>query len=64
MLFHLNILPTERYQRYAGISVGVSLGNNIYIDAVGKGFDGREVLKGICCHGRWLMIKECRLNRL
>ncbi len=47
ILFHLNVEPTERYERYAGISVGVSLGRKIYIDAVGKGFDGREVLKGI-----------------
>lgn len=53
ILFHLNVYPTERYERYAGISVGVSLGNYIYIDAVGKGFDGREVLKGISCHERY-----------
>ena len=50
ILFHLNVEVTERYERYAGISIGVSLGNYIYIDAVGKGFDGREVLKGISCH--------------
>jgi len=53
ILFHLNVEATERYERYAGISVGVSLGNFIYIDAVGKGFDGREVLKGISCHERY-----------
>lgn len=53
ILFHLNVTPTERYERYAGISVGVSLGRKIYIDAVGKGFDGREVLKGISCHERY-----------
>ena len=53
ILFHLNIEPSERYERYAGISIGVSLGNYIYIDAVGKGFDGREVLKGISCHERY-----------
>jgi len=53
ILFHLNVKSTERYERYAGISVGVSLGNRIYIDAVGKGFDGREVLKGISCHERY-----------
>ena len=47
ILFHLNVKPTERYERYAGISVGISLGRRILIDAVGKGFDGREVLKGI-----------------
>lgn len=50
ILFHLNTTPTERYERYAGISVGISLGKRIYIDAVGKGFDGREVLKGISLH--------------
>ena len=50
ILFHLNVNATERYERYAGISVGISLGKMIYIDAVGKGFDGREVLKGISCH--------------
>ena len=53
ILFHLNVLESERYDRYAGISLGVSLGNRIYIDAVGKGFDGREVLKGISCHERY-----------
>lgn len=53
ILFHLNVKPTERYERHAGISIGVSLGKKIYIDAVGKGFDGREVLKGISCHERY-----------
>ena len=55
ILFHLNVEPTERYERYAGISVGVSLGKKLYIDAVGKGFDGREVLKGISCHERYII---------
>ena len=27
----------------------------IYIDAVGRGFDGREVLKGISCHERYII---------
>ena len=53
ILFHLYIDSSERYERYAGMSVGISLGNTIYIDAVGKGFDGREVLKGISCHERY-----------
>ena len=53
ILFHLNVDKTERYERYAGISVGVSLGNNVFIDAVSKGFDGREVLKGVCTHERY-----------
>lgn len=66
ILFHLNVEPTERYQRYAGISIGVSLGSRIYIDAVGKGFDGREVLKGISCHERysipWYDIRKININ--
>ncbi len=55
ILFHLNVETSERYERYAGISVGISLGQRIYIDAVGKGFDGREVLKGISCHERFII---------
>ena len=66
ILFHLNVKPTERYERYAGISVGISLGNMIYIDAVGKGFDGREVLKGISCHERyripWYDIRKINID--
>lgn len=55
ILFHLNVKPTERYERHAGISIGVSLGNKVYIDAVGQGFDGREVLKGISCHESYVI---------
>ena len=55
ILFRLGIEPTERYERYAGMSVGISLGKMIYIDAVGRGFDGREVLKGISCHERYII---------
>lgn len=55
ILFKLGISPSERYERYAGMSIGISLGNNIYIDAVGRGFDGREVLKGISCHERYII---------
>ena len=55
ILFNLNVKSTERYERYAGISIGISLGRMIYIDAVGKGFDGREVLKGISCHERYII---------
>lgn len=33
-----------------GISVGVDLGQDVIIDAVSKGFDGREVSKSICTH--------------
>jgi len=66
ILFHLNVDETERYERYAGISIGISLGKMIYIDAVGKGFDGREVLKGISCHERyiipWYDIRKININ--
>lgn len=50
VLFDLCHEPSERYKRYAGISIGVSVGNCVYIDAVGRGFDGREVSKGITSH--------------
>lgn len=53
VLFNVEGTPSERYERYAGISVGVEVGNCVYIDAVGKGFDGREVSKSICCHERY-----------
>lgn len=45
--------PSERYERFAGISVGVDLGKDVIIDAVSKGFDGREVSKCICTHERY-----------
>lgn len=53
VLFNINSEPTERYERYAGISVGVELGKKVIIEAVSKGFDGREVLKSICIHERY-----------
>ena len=66
VLFNLLNTPSERYDRYAGISVGVSLDNGIYIDAVGQGFDGREVSKGICTHERyfipWFEIRRCNIG--
>lgn len=66
VLFSLNHPPSERYERYAGISVGVSVGNYVYIEAVGQGFDGREVSKGICCHERyvvpWFELRTCNRN--
>lgn len=36
-LFNLDDVPSERYERYAGIAVGVDVGICVYIDAVGKG---------------------------
>ncbi len=66
VLFDLNHAPSERYERYAGISVGVSVGNFVYIEAVGKGFDGREVSKGISVHERysipWFHLRTCNLS--
>lgn len=66
VLFDLCHEPSERYARYAGISVAVSLGVGVFIDAVGKGFDGREVSKGICSHERyfipWFELRSCHLE--
>lgn len=65
VLVMFNVLnhPSERYERYAGISVGVDVGECVYIEAVGKGFDGREVSKGICAHERyyipWFDLRKC-----
>lgn len=53
-------------KRYAGISVGVDVGEGVYIDAVGQGFDGREVSKSICTHERyyipWYKLRSCNLD--
>jgi len=53
VLFDIDCPSTQRYERYAGISVGVDLGEDVIIDAVSKGFDGREVSKSICVHERY-----------
>lgn len=53
VLFNIESEPTERYERYAGISLGIDVGESIYIDAVSQGFDGREVSKSICTHERY-----------
>lgn len=55
ILFTIDSIPTERYERHAGISVLVNLEENIIIDAVSKGFDGREVSKSICVHERYFI---------
>lgn len=55
VLFNINCPLSERYERYAGISVGVDLGQEVIIDAVSKGFDGREVSKNICTHERYFI---------
>lgn len=63
VLFNTTNEPSERYERWAGISVGVDLGQDVIIDAVSKGFDGREVSKGICIHERYF-IPWCELRKL
>ena len=67
VLFNVDTTNSHRYERYAGMSLGISLGNMIYIDAVGRGFDGREVLKGISCHERysipWSDIRRINIKR-
>ena len=55
VLFNLTCGVSERYERYAGISIGISIGNKVCIEAVGKGFDGRELSKGISCHERYII---------
>lgn len=53
VLFNVTTEPSQWYERWAGISVGVDLGEDVIIDAVSKGFDGREVSKSICTHERY-----------
>ncbi len=66
VLFNIDSEPTERYERYAGISIGIDVNESIYIDAVSKGFDGREVSKSICNHERyyipWFDIRKCTIE--
>lgn len=66
VLFDLCYKQSERYERYAGISVGVSVGNGVFIEAVGKGFDGREVSKGLDIHERfyipWFELGKCNIE--
>ena len=66
VLFDLINDRSLRYERYAGISVGISVGNGVYIDAVGKGYDGREVSKGIISHEGyfipWNKIRSCNIS--
>ena len=66
ILFNTINKPTERYERWAGISVGIDLGEDVIIDAVSKGFDGREVSKSICTHERyfipWYDLRKLSIN--
>ena len=66
VLFDIEGTNSARYARHAGISVGVDLGSCVYIDAVGQGFDGREVSKSICTHERyyipWFDLRKCSIG--
>lgn len=66
VLFELCHEPSERYERNAGITIGISVGNGVHIEAVGKGFDGREVSKGIVTHERyfipWCDLRKCNIE--
>lgn len=66
VLFNVNEDVSERYSRYAGISIGVDVLEGVYIEAVGKGFDGREVSKNICTHERyyipWFELRKCSVQ--
>lgn len=55
LLFNLDEKEEKRYEHYAGISVRVDVGESVFIEAVGKGFDGSEVSKGICAHERFFI---------
>lgn len=55
LFFDLKGNATKRYQREAGLSISVNLGEDVCIEAVGKGFDGREISKGKCVHERYLI---------
>lgn len=66
VLFNVEGTSSARYARHAGISVGIDLGECVYIDAVGQGFDGREVSKSICTHERyyipWFDLRKCNIS--
>ena len=55
VLFNIDVTPSERYERWAGINVNINVGDNVIIEAVSKGFDGMEVSHGICTHERYLI---------
>ena len=62
LLFDVDGKEEKRYEHLAGISLRVDVGENVFIEAVGKGFDGSEVTKGICAHERyfipWMKLRE------
>ncbi len=62
-LFNVYPPSTQRHERLAGIGVGIDIGECVYIDAVGKGFDGREISKSVSSHERyyipWYELRKC-----
>lgn len=53
LFFDLEGVPSKRYERLAGLSINVNMYEDVCIEAVGKGFDGREISKGIAVHERY-----------
>ena len=53
LLFNLTAENKKRYEYDGGMAVAVNVGNGVIIESVGKGFDGREVSKGITTHERY-----------
>ena len=63
LLFNIDAPKELRHEHWAGICVRVDVGEDVVIEAVGKGFDGSEVSKGICAHERyyipWFDLRGC-----
>ena len=65
-------LPTPKYKYnqdvlvVRGGEIEVRQITGVYIDAVGRGYDGREVSKGLDCHERyfipWFDVRKCNLS--
>lgn len=66
VLFKVIDQAPKRYGRQAAFNVDVIVGQGVFIDAVGKGFDGRELSKGIDCHERyfipWYDFRKLNIN--
>lgn len=58
VLFNVMSESSERYERWAGISIGVDLCQDVIIDAVSKRFDEREVSKNIRTNERYFIFKS------
>lgn len=55
LFFDIEGKPNKRYTYDAGISVNINLYEDVCIEAVSYGFDGREISKGVCVHERYLI---------